>query len=303
MPRLSIALVLAFLVAASVHAAPPPETGRMVQAGEVSLYVETLGNPSNTAGTPLVVANGGPGFDHNYLHVSNVWTELAKHRPVVLYDQRGTGRSTAGKEPGKLADQIADLEAVRQHLGAAKIDLLGHSWGGYLVMAYAARHPEHIRKLMIVDSAAPRWSDTLFLFKEIFPEGVARQDALAFAAEIGDEKASAASMREYFQMLFYAPENRDAFLAASSDFHYSLAVNQALNADLARFDLGPELAKLDFPVLVATGRFDINVAPATAYRIHKAVPGSRFTVFEKSGHMPFFEEPALFIQVIEDFLR
>jgi proline iminopeptidase len=60
---------------------------------------------------------------------------------------------------------------------------------------------------------------------------------------------------------------------------------------------------MGFPVLVATGRYDINVAPATAYRIHKAVPGSRFAVFEKTGHLLFFEEPALFIQVIEDFLR
>jgi pimeloyl-ACP methyl ester carboxylesterase len=94
-----------------------------------------------------------------------------------------------------------------------------------------------------------------------------------------------------------------ALLAASGDFHDSLAVNQALNADLARYDLGPELAKMGIPVLAATGCYEINVAAATAHRIHKAVPGSRFTVFEKSGHLPVFEEPALFIRVIEDFLR
>jgi proline iminopeptidase len=60
---------------------------------------------------------------------------------------------------------------------------------------------------------------------------------------------------------------------------------------------------MGFPVLVATGRYDINAAPATAYRIHKAVSGSRFAVCEKCGHMPFFEGPALLIPMIRDFLR
>jgi pimeloyl-ACP methyl ester carboxylesterase len=76
-----------------------------------------------------------------------------------------------------------------------------------------------------------------------------------------------------------------------------------LQTPISPASIGPELAKMGFPVLVATGRYDINVTPATADRIHKAVPGSRFAVFEKSGHLLFFEEPALFIQVSEDFLR
>src|SRR4029079_10279250 len=118
--------------------------------------------------------------------------------------------------------QIADLEALRGRLGAQRIDLLGHSWGGYLAMAYAARHPERISHLALVDSAAPKWGDTLFLFKEVFPEGTARQDALAFAEAMGDSKASAESIREYFGMLFYSPEKRDAFLANRTAYSYDL---------------------------------------------------------------------------------
>ncbi len=302
--RFVLVLVLVFAVR-PVLAAPAAETGKTFQAGGVTLYYEVLGAAAPSK-VPLVVANGGPGFDHSYLHVSNAWGELAKDRPVVFYDQRGTGRSTAavgGDGTAGLAEQIADLEALRQHLGAEKIDLLGHSWGGYLVMAYSARHPEHIRRLLIVDSAAPKWSDTLFLFKDIFPEGVARQNALAFADELGDPAAKTEGLREYFAMLFYSPENRDAFLAfAGSNVQVNEKVNKALNADLARFDLGPELPKYSFPTLVATGRYDMNVAPAIAWRIHQAIPGSRFVVFEKSGHLPFFEEPAKFVQVVGEFL-
>ncbi|MEO7734492.1 MAG: alpha/beta fold hydrolase, partial [Kofleriaceae bacterium] len=194
----------------TLAAAAPAEKGQTFQAPGATLYVEVLGT---AAGVPLVVVNGGPGFDHTYEHAAvpgttSAWETLAKKRRVVFYDQRGNGRSGALKagQPCLLADQLEDLEAVRAHLGADKIDLLGHSWGGFLVMAYAARHPEHIRHLVTVDSAAPKWSDTVFLFKDIFPEGVERADSVTFADALGDPAASAAGLREYFQWLFYATE-------------------------------------------------------------------------------------------------
>jgi proline iminopeptidase len=313
-PRVLAAAISAALVAAATLAlgaesrpAPgPAENGTLIKAPGATLYVEVRGAGTGGSGNPipLVVANGGPGFDHSYLHVSDAWDRLARSRPVVLYDQRGNGRSPAlaRGQSCMLADQIEDLEAVRAHLGASRIDLLGHSWGGYLAMAYAARHADRVAHLILCDSAAPKWSDTAFLFKDVFPEGVARQEALGFAQTLGDGKAAAASMQEYLAMLFVSPAKRDAFLAAAPGFRYSLEINRELNADLARFDLNPELPKLRMPALVLTGRFDANVAPSTAWKIHRAIPGSRFVVFETSGHLPFFEEPEAFVSAVEGFL-
>ncbi|HEX4422270.1 MAG TPA: alpha/beta fold hydrolase [Kofleriaceae bacterium] len=303
-----VALGLAGPAAAAPGTAPgnAKENGETFQAPGATLYVETLGT---IAGVPLVVVNGGPGFDHSYEHATvpgttSAWDLLARGRRVVFYDQRGTGRSGALK-PGQsctLADQIDDLEAVRAHLGADKIDLLGHSWGGFLVMAYAARHPEHIRHLITVDSAAPKWSDTVFLFKDIFPESVERADGFTFGDALGDPVASAAGIREYFHWLFYATAKRDAFLAQVDDRVFTKPVNEAVEHDVARFDLNPELAKFRFPAMVITGRYDINVAPSVAYKIHKAIRNSRFVVFENSGHLPFFEEPEPFVRAIEGFI-
>ena len=73
-------------------------------------------------------------------------------------------------------------------------------------------------------------------------------------------------------------------------------------ADLKQYDLNPELPKFDFPTLVITGRFDANVAPAVSWKIHRAIPKSEFAVFERSGHLPFFEEPAAFVDRVERFL-
>jgi len=296
---------LAFFIS-SLGWAAPAEKGQTFQAPGATLYVEVLGTG---AGVPLIVVNGGPGFDHTYEHATvpgttSAWETVAKKRRVVFYDQRGNGRSPPLKDGQSctLADQIADLDAVRAHIGAEQIDLLGHSWGGYLVMAYSARHPEHIRHLIMVDSAAPKWGDTLFLFKDIFPEGQERSDALAFADALGDKAASEAGLVEYFHWLFYSPEKRDAFIAQVGAGVSNKAVNEAIDHDVQRFDLNPEIRKFKFPTLVITGRYDINVAPSVAYKMHKAIPGSQFAVFERSGHLPFYEEPEAFVRVLEAFL-
>jgi len=268
--------VFVLTLTAPVFAADPP--GATFETGGVTIWYEVRGSGP---GTPLIVANGGPGFDHNYLLCGDVWDTLAKGRKIVFYDQRGNGRSSELKEgqPCGLAEQIDDLEALRAHLGFEKFDLLGHSWGGYLVMAYGARHPERIAHLM-----------------------TAPEDALAFAVELGDQKAVAADLHEYMSMIFYTPQAKDAFLARSSSFVYRQKVNKAVWDDLQRFDLNPELPKFKFPTLVVTGRYDFNVAPSVAWAIHRAIPGSELAVFEKSGHLPFCEEPAAFLARVGAFL-
>jgi proline iminopeptidase len=302
MPRIDYCFAALCLCTVGLSGATDPRPGKTFSTpAGVSIYYEPLGA---AAGVPLVVANGGPGFDHSYLHLSAVWDTLAKNREVVLYDQRGLGKSSALK-PGQsctLRDQIEDLEALRAHLGADQIDLLGHSWGGFLVMSYAARYPQHIRHLIISDSAAPKFSDTIFLFKDVFPEGVEREDAVDFANTLGDKSAHQTQLHEYFAMLFYSPEKRDAAIAQLGDGGENPEINETIVHDLDHYDLNPELAKYRFPTLVVTGRYDMNVAPLVAYKIHKAILGSQFVVFDRSGHLPFYEEPEKFLQTLEGFL-
>jgi proline iminopeptidase len=299
----NLALVLLLTLVAVPLVAADTEVGKTFVTNGVTIWYEVRGSGS---GTPLVIVNGGPGFDHSYTHLGDpVWEQFERNRRVVFYDQRGNGRSSELKsgQSCTLADQIADLEALRAQLGDDKVDLLGHSWGGYLVMAYSARHPEHLHKLVIVDSAAPKWSDTKFLFNEIFPETMVKWDALNFADALGDKKASDDGIALYLSMIFYSQAKRDAAMPRLSHAKYTKSVNEAIGGDVGRFDLNPELAKFTFPTLVVSGRFDINVAPVVAWKIHKAIPGSQFAVFEQSGHIPYFEEPEAFARVVGGFLQ
>jgi len=296
-------MISGLLLSTAARATPaaPSGPGATFTTHGTTIWYEVRGIAS---GRPLVMVNGGPGFDHTYVLCSNAWDTIAKSRRVVFYDQRGNGRSGALKkgQTCTLADQVADLDALRARLGADRFDLLGHSWGGYLVMAYAAQHPEHVAHLIIADSAAPKWSETEFIFKYIFPEAIDRQGRLDFADALGDSSAGKASLREYMQMLFVSTEKRDEFLSHMNTYRYTRSVNELLNADLAKYDMWPTLSSFKMPTLVITGRYDINVAPSTAWKIHKAIPGSRWEVFEHSGHLPYFEEPEKFVQVVGDFL-
>jgi proline iminopeptidase len=256
-------------------------------------------------GRPLVVINGGPGFDHTQLLlVPTAWDRLAQNRSVVFYDQRGTGRSFALKPgaPDTLEDQMADLESLRVHFKAETMDVLGHSSGGFIALAYAARHGAQVSHLVLVDSQPPKTADAPSLFGEIFPDVVERQRAAESAKERGDKDAPAELRRLRRTMLFYSPDNRDLYLKLAQGLAFSQQVNTALGQDMDRVDLTPDVKRFKMPVLVVTGRLDVVVPPATAHKMHQEIPGSRFVVFERSGHLPYFEEPDAFAREVEAFL-
>jgi proline iminopeptidase len=187
-------------------------------------------------------------------------------------------------------------------MGVERMHVLGHSWGGFVAMAYGARYPSRLASLILVDSAAPKWSDTRALFAEVFPESYERAEQFEAAQKKGDPTARAAVLREYVTWLFYSPEKRDGYIPHIGLGAENTAINVGLQNSVGDTDLTPDIRKFTFPSLIITGRFDMNIMPATAYALHKHIPGSRFVVFERSGHVPSYEEPELFLRTIEQFL-
>ena len=113
-----------------------------------------------------------PGLSHAYMMQNDLWQRVGKNRFVVLYDQRGTGgskRMQAGASQTMDA-QVADLDAVRAALGLNRFALLGDSYGGLVVMAYATAHPEHVAKLILSDSPGPSWQSIVHLLPDVFPD-------------------------------------------------------------------------------------------------------------------------------------
>ena len=293
-------LAVLLLSSGSALAQQTPTTTGMIATPEVDLAYETYGAASPA--TPVIVANGGPGLSHICMLQNDVWMRLARNRQIVFYDQRGTGKSKQVKPDAAwgMDAQIADMEAVRAKFGFQRFNLVGDSYGGLLAMAYASAHPEYIEKLILSDSAAPAWKDIVRVLPDVFPdvlEEIAAREKNSSGADAADQR-----IRDHFLMLFYSEANRDAYLAGVKDLGSSPQVSAAVQKATRTLDLTQELPKFKFPTLVITGRYDMNVTPLTAWNIYKAIPGAKFVVFEKSGHLPSYEEPDKYVKVVDAFL-
>jgi proline iminopeptidase len=290
------------LLSASALSQQPPTNIGIVTTPDVDLAYETYGTP--TSATPVIIANGGPGLSHVYMLQNDVWTRrIAQNRQVIFYDQRGTGKSTRVSPNASFGmdAQVGDLDAIRAKFGFQKFDLAGDSYGGLLAMAYAAAHPEHIEKLILSDSAAPAWKDIVRVLPDVYPD-VLEQIAASEKNPGPNTNPDDKGIRDHFLMLFYSEQNRDAYLSGTKDLGAAPKVGSAVQKATRTLDLTAELPKFKFPTLVITGRFDMNVTPVTAWNIYKAIPGAKFVVFEKSGHLPSYEEPDKYVTVVDAFL-
>lgn len=273
----------------------------MVHTPEVDLAYEVMG--SDRTLPPVVAVNGGPGLTHAYMVQNDLWARVAQRRTVVFYDQRGDGRSTrvTAGAPQTLAAQVADLDAVRGALHADKVDLVGDSYGGLLVLAYTLAHPEHVRRLVVSDGL-PGWGVIVHPMPEIFPDLDVEEAAHLKALPKG-KQADEYDFRMHLRKCFVSPAIAERYLSHFQDLGLNTAVGGAVEAATRGVDLSPELGKIVAPTLVLTGRFDVNVAPQTAWRLVKAIPGAQWHVFEQSGHLPSYEEPEAYFQTLTGFLN
>jgi proline iminopeptidase len=278
------------------------ETG-VIPTPEVAIGYETFGVRGDTL--PVIAVNGGPGLSHAYMMMNDLWEQVGRDRLTILYDQRGTGASqkVAAGAAQTMDAQVADLEAVRAHFGIEKVALVGDSYGGFLVMAYAAAHPEHVAKLALSDSPPPSFKTMVHLLPQTFPD-IEEEDA-ATEKKLGEDSdaAARAGLRNHFRMIFYSPEKRDAYMAKMGDLGFEPGVGQAVGQSAEVLDLTQAVAGFRFPVLVITGRWDMNVAPINAWRMAHAIPGAKIVFFEESGHLPAYEEPEKYRSVLEEFLE
>lgn len=273
----------------------------VVHTTEVDLAYETLG--SDRTLPPVIAVNGGPGLTHAYMVQNDLWSQMAARRTVVFYDQRGDGHSTRmiADAPQTPEAQVADLDAVRTALHADKVDLVGDSYGGFLVLAYTLAHPDHVRRLVVSDGL-PGWGVIVHPMSDIFPDVEARAEAEMKKMPEGT-RANEYAFRVHLRKCFVSPELAGRYLSHFHDLGLNSAVGAQVQAAARGIDLSPKLGTIHVPTLILTGRFDVNVAPLTAWRMAQAIPNAQFHAFEQSGHLPSYEEPEAYLKELSAFLN
>jgi proline iminopeptidase len=148
----------------------PYRTGRLKVGARHELYFEECGNP---AGKPAVLLHGGPGGGSNAL--MRRYHDPDRYR-IVLFDQRGCGRSTphACLDDNTTWHLVDDIERLRMHLGIERWQVFGGSWGSTLGLAYAQTHPQRVTELVLRGIFTLRRSELEWFYQEgcswIFPD-------------------------------------------------------------------------------------------------------------------------------------
>ncbi|AVZ76646.1 prolyl aminopeptidase [Streptomyces lunaelactis] len=152
----------------------PYEQGMLDVGDGNRVYWEVCGNPG---GKPALVVHGGPGS--GCTDGVRRYFDPDRYR-VVLFDQRGCGRSTphaadpaADMRHNTTGHLLADMERLREHLGIERWLLFGGSWGSTLLLAYAERHPERVSQIVVNGVTTTRRSETDWLYRGVgrfFPE-------------------------------------------------------------------------------------------------------------------------------------
>ncbi len=261
--------------------------------------------------TPLLLLHGGPGATS---HAFRPMERLASERPVVVYDQLGSGRSDMPEDPSLWSVDrfVQELVRVREELGLQKVHILGHSWGSMLAVEYMlTKKPRGVVSLILAGPALsiPKWLEDANRLRADLPSEV--QAVLSRHEEAGtydSEEYLQASMEFYRRHLCRLDPWPEEMLQTTDQFGF--AVYRTMwgpsefyaTGTLKDFDRSDRLHEIDVPTLLTVGRYD-EATPETAAWYQSLMPDARLVVFENSSHMTMLEEPEHYVQVVGDFLR
>lgn len=286
----------------------------------VEIYYETQGE-----GMPIMIIAGGPGGNPNfYRYTHSDWLE---HGRLVYVHNRGRGRSENLdhlKDAYSVEKDVLDIEAVRQSLGAERIIVYGHSYGGTPALMYALIYPRHCHA--VITSCTHSGRDSFqkynidgmkYFLQRQFPEQWAVFDSLHSAGLATSDSLFEKVWPDISEMYYYDPDNAsimDSIWKLSSDslsvgFNYMvyLAIvgpdpEWSVEGTLRDVELVPQLNKVECPALIVSGRFDRVCPPIVQKEIADALPNGKLVMFEQSGHRPFIEQKNRFFEISGEFL-
>jgi pimeloyl-ACP methyl ester carboxylesterase len=229
---------------------------------------------------------------------------------LVLLSPRGSAGSD-GADDYALVSYVHDLEALREHLGAEAIDLLGFSHGGIVAVAYAAAYPSRVRRLVLADTLAV-WDAHA---EAAMARGIeARRGEPWFAdaqRAIAEEQAGefatraelVANVQRQIPLYFHRWQgNEEAGLELAADFARREPLHYFNTVEFPGLDLRGELRTIEAPTLVLAGEDDFITGPASAEAIVRELVDARLVVVPKAGHFTYVEQPEAFRAALRDFL-
>jgi proline iminopeptidase len=297
----------------------PYDSGMLEVGDGHQVYYEQSGNPN---GKPVLFVHGGPGGGTSPRQRRFFDPEAYR---IVLFDQRGCGRSTphASLEHNTTWHLTADMERLREQLGIARWQVFGGSWGSTLALAYAQQHPTAVSELVLrgifmlrqqelrwfyQQGASALFPDAWEKYLEPIPEGERGDLMMAYHRRLtSDDEATRRGAARAWSVW----EASTSFLFPSEQ-HIARAAGDAFAIAFARIEshyfvhrgwFDSERQLLDgvgairhVPAVIVQGRYDVVCPAETAWELHRAWPEADFRLVADAGHASF--EPGIVDELI-----
>jgi proline iminopeptidase len=281
--------------------------GHLTTADGVRLYYETLGS-----GPQTVVIPNGP-------YLLRDFERLAKGRTLVAYDVRNRGRSDSIDDVAKLSrgiqNDVDDLEAVRRYFRIDKLNLIGHSYVGLMVMLFAMKDPDVIDRIVQIGPTEPTFGTTYPSHLTGANADNTMRDVMARLEALQKERAGqepAEFCRKFWSILglIYVtdPSNTDRVAGwgrceLPNERNFMKYWMGVIIPSLKDVDVTREAAAVvKAPVLTIHGRRDRSVAYGAGRDWAMRLPNARLVTVENGGHAPWVEAPEVVFESIETFL-
>ncbi len=285
----------------------PYRRGRLRVSDLHEIYYEECGNPK---GKSALVLHGGPGGG-----ISPFLRRLhdPKRYRIILFDQRGCGQSTPHAElrENTTWHLVADMEALRVHLGIEKWQVLGGSWGSTLALAYAQKHAERVSGLILRGIFTVRQREIRWFYQEgasaLFPDAweaflapipeaergnlvsayykrLTGSDAIAqmvCAKAWSQWEASTLALRPNPALV--ASFGGDGFALAFGRIECHYFFNKGFFESDDQLLAGAKLIR-NIPGAIIQGRYDVVTPVETAWALHRAWPEAEFEIIADAGH-------------------
>lgn len=263
-------------------------------------------------GPVLVCHPGGPGFSSAYFgDLAALWEQFT----LVMLNPRGTGGSDrpSDRRAYQIEDYVSDLDELRQHLGEERMNLLGHSHGGVVAMAYAASHPGRVRRLVLSSTlarfgpnqeAAMRSGMEKRMTQPWCADAMAALEAEQAGRFESDQELSELVLREWpLYFAHYGPVEMGYLDSLRSELINADALKLFNDETFTTFDLRSSLPGITALTLVITGDEDFICGPICAEEICAGIPEARMVVVGDAGHQLFVEQPQAFHDEVADFIE
>ena len=270
-----------------------------------------------------MIVHGGPGASHDYF--LPYLLPLMRTSRLVFIDERGSGKSSKFEDPGQytIANMVEDIEAVRLALGLGKISLLGHSFGGALVQAYAFKYQKNLSHLILASTFAStkELNQALARMKAAMdPKDRDRVSTLEANGLFGkgeiwehgrysEEYAKLAWGKGYFPYVYQnRPDpNYDPLSSNTStawDVYREMWGSDGefvVDGNLKEVEYVDQLSQIKVPTLIIVGDHDES-DPRMSQEMHERIAGSQLVILPNSGHMTFVDQPERFLRAVRDFV-